>query len=288
MNPGTGAAAMARFFPLSFNAFNASPYFDTAVALPEQIDAAAGAGFELIGIDRGSIVSFEAEGGAADAIAEQLARAGLGCGAITAAGVIGAGPQTAAELAHAAAWADRLGAPFIQVNVALPPGQAAQAALDEACRTVAAIAPGVRLAIEYMPFSPLASVVETVALARHVGFDRAGALIDVWHHERGPDSWDDLAAVPLEAIAYVEFDDALPLASDDLIGETLSRRTFPGEGEFDLTRFASVIRGTGYKGPVSVEVLSAEWRGGDLGAFARHCAETSRPYWRTAPPPPLR
>jgi len=266
--------------PLSFNAFNASPYFDTAVALPDQIDAAAAAGFELIGIDRGSIAAFEAEGGAPEAIVRRLAQVGLGCGAITAAGLIGAGPETNGELSHAAAWAAALGAPFIQVNFGIPPGQAAQAALDEACRTVAAVAPGVRLAIEYMPFSPLARVADTVALARGVGFDRAGVLIDVWHHERGPDSWDDLAAVPLEAIAYIEFDDALPLAGDDLMSETLSRRTFPGEGEFDLTRFASVIRGIGYEGPVSVEVLSAEWRGRDLGTFARRAAESSRPYWR--------
>ena len=32
---------MTNPFPLSFNAFNASPYFDTSVALPSQIDAAA-------------------------------------------------------------------------------------------------------------------------------------------------------------------------------------------------------------------------------------------------------
>lgn len=265
--------------PLSFNAFNASPYFETAVALPAQIDAAAAGGFDLIGIDRGSIARFEAQGGAAEAIAAHLARVGLGCGAITGAGVIGVGPQTMGELAHAASWAHRLGAPFLQINFAMPPGEAAETALEEACQTVAAIAPSVKLAIEYMPFSPLARVADTVALARSVGFDRAGALIDVWHHERGPDTWDDLAAVPLEAIAYVEFNDALPRISDDLMSETLSRRTFPGDGEFDLTRFAGIIRGGGYRGPVSVEVLSAEWRGRDLETFARRSAKASRPYW---------
>jgi sugar phosphate isomerase/epimerase len=263
---------------LSFNAFNASPLFDTAVPLPEQIDAAGAAGFDLMGIDGGSIARFEAEGGNAATVAAHLAQAGLGCGAITGAGLLGAGPQSSDGLAHAATWAAALGAPFIQVNFGAS-GSVAEAALEEACRIVAEIAPGVKLAIEYLPFTPLARVADTVALARHVGFDRAGALIDVWHHERGPDSWEDLAAVPLEAIAYVEFDDALPLASDDLMSETLSRRTFPGEGEFDLHRFADVIRGIGYNGPISVEVLSAEWRERDLKVFARRCAESSRLFW---------
>ena len=71
---------------------------------------------------------------------------------------------------------------------------------------------------------------QTVALAQHVGTDRAGAMIDIWHHTHGPDTWDDLAAAPADAIAYIELDDALPPAGGDLFVEMMDRRTFPGAG----------------------------------------------------------
>ena len=171
-----------------FNGFNASPLLVGAVSVVEQIDAAAGAGFDLVG------------------------------------------------------------------------GKA-------------------RLAIEYLPITPLARVADTVALARQVGFERAGALIDIWHHEHGPDSWDDLATVPPEAVAYVEFDDAFAVESDDLAMEMMSRRTFPGQGVLDCARFARVLSAIGVADLVSVEVLNADWRERDLAQFARECLTTSRPYW---------
>ena len=48
-------------------------------------------------------------------------------------------------------------------------------------------------------------------------------------------------------------------------------RVWPGAGEFPLAAFAEAIRATGYSGPVSVEVLNAEWRddGLPVADFAR-------------------
>lgn len=261
-------------YPLCFNTFNHSPRLGTEVSLRTQIDAAASAGFAQLGIDGYSLDAAEAAGHGVDRVAGWLAAAGIACGTITCAGMLGVEADTSAMLARAGNRARALGAPFVQVNMGVA-GDAQRALLEAACT---AVGDGVRLAIEYLPFTPLARVGDTVALARSVGFDRAGVLIDVWHHERGPDGWDDLAAVPLEAIAYVEFDDALPPIVD-LLHDTTENRTFPGDGVFDLPRFAQAIAAIGYRGMISIEVLNTAWRTRDVHEFARRAYTAGRRYW---------
>src|SRR5205823_4766245 len=84
---------------------------------------------------------------------------------------------------------------------------------------------------------------------------------------------------PLELVAYVQFDDALPMVSDYLVAETCERRVFPGEGEFDLEGYCTRMRAKGFDGVVSVEILNAEWRTGDLREYARRCYGSSARYW---------
>jgi len=105
-------------------------------------------------------------------------------------------------------------------------------------------------------------------------------LVDSWHVFRGTDTLDAVAAVPADAIAYVQFDDALPVVGE-LTDEVMARRVWPGSGEFPLGAFADAIRATGYAGPISVEVLNAEWRaaGLDVAEFAREARRTNLPFW---------
>jgi sugar phosphate isomerase/epimerase len=104
-------------------------------------------------------------------------------------------------------------------------------------------------------------------------------LVDSWHFTFSDDTWEVLAALPLDEIAYVQFDDHPALESDDLIDETLRRRLMPGEGEFELTRFCEVLRAKGYTRPVSCEVLSDATRQMDRFEFAKQVHDSSRPYW---------
>lgn len=264
----------AALFPLSFNGFNASPYLGNAADLPGLIEAAASAGFPLIALDRFALEAHLQAGGTRAEVRAFLDAAHIGCSAITAVAMLGTDPMADQALNDARIWADMLGAPFIQINMACV-GADQRPALERACRIVDSTS---RLAIEYMPICPLDRAGDTLALVDAVGRERAGLMIDVWHHENGPDDWTDLAAIPADAIAYVEFNDAPPVDGDPGIA-TIDQRTFPGQGQFDLDRFVATIRAIGYQGPVSIEVLNKPWRGGDLKAFARRCQETSAPYW---------
>ena len=263
--------------PFCLNGFNGSVFTGQKEDLRGWIDAAAAAGFAFYGPDFFTLGPWIEQGGDPAALARHMRDAGVGCGVIAAAGMLDGNPQALATLTRAADVADALGARFLQINMDGPDPATRQAALEQACEALAGR--GLKLAIEYMPTTGLNSLAETVALARHVGTDRAGAMIDIWHHTHGPDSWDDLAAAPADAIAYIELDDALPPAGGDPFVEMMDRRTFPGEGVFDVPRFLSLIAGTGYAGMVSIEVLNAAWRGKPLPDFARRCFASSAAFW---------
>ena len=107
----------------------------------------------------------------------------------------------------------------------------------------------------------------------------AGILVDTWHFFFSDDSWEDLTALPLDEIAYVQFDDHPALESDDLLSEALARRAMPGEGRFELERFCGLMRDKGFDGVVSCEILSDETRKLDLDEFARRVYSSSQRFW---------
>jgi len=66
-------------------------------------------------------------------------------------------------------------------------------------------------------------------------------LIDSWHFFRGGSTWEQLACIPLERIAYVQFDDAPAPAGDSAMKETMHCRVMPGDSTFELERFATTL-----------------------------------------------
>jgi sugar phosphate isomerase/epimerase len=149
-------------------------------------------------------------------------------------------------------------------------------------RSAAVIAEvGAAMAVEFSPLGPISSVRSALGVVgvANAGGGRAGLLIDTWHFERGESTWDDLEAVPLDQIAYVQFSDALAPAGDSLARETMHRRAVPGDGTLALDRFATTLLRRGWDGLVSVEVLSAELRALPVDEALRRLHDTTAPYW---------
>ncbi len=262
---------------LCFNTFNRSPFLGVEPDLPGQIEAAAEAGFTLFGPDVFALDAWTAAGGRLDDLARRLADHGMACWEIAGI-IIGEREPTLAAAEHIAELAAVLHPQWVLTNVMEGDPRSMAGTFDEACRVMER--GGCRPAIEYLPFTPVDSIAEARWLVDVVGTDRARILFDTWHHFRGPDSWEALEAAPLELVAYVQFDDALPMVSDDLMSETINRRTFPGLGEFDLPRYRDVMRAKGFDGVVSVEILNAEWREkGDLREFAKQAYDTTAKLW---------
>ena len=262
----------------SLNTFNESPWVGGSADLGGWIDAAASAGFGLIGPDCPSIDAWLAGGGTLPALARRMRDAGIGCEVVAVCALIDGSEAQLAGLQRAVTFAGALGARMLQVNVAAPD---APARLDAVAKAASLLDDtGLKLALEYMPFTSLSTLAETLEIVAVLGTARAGALVDIWHHANDPGGWEALAAAPLDAIAYVEFDDAkAPGQGVDLADETMHHRTFPGEGVLDCARFAEALRARGYAGMVSIEVLDRAWRGRPAGEFARACHAASAPYW---------
>jgi sugar phosphate isomerase/epimerase len=146
------------------------------------------------------------------------------------------------------------------------------------CADIMAAA-GARLALEMPPIGELNSITAALRVVNAVGLRRCCLMVDTFHFSRGSSTWEQLESLPLDALGYVQFDDAFPAVSDDVMFETMDRRTMPGEGEFDLQRFTGVLTDRGWSGWVSVEVLSAELRKLEVEEFARRAYTSTAPYW---------
>jgi sugar phosphate isomerase/epimerase len=245
--------------------------------LPGQIAGAARAGFPLIGLDLASIERFVDEGERLETLAGALASAGIECFEVQALVLTDDEASTLEQAEQLARIASTLGAPFVQAGVSTPLGPHIAKHLNRAAEIIRSA--GATIAMEFLPFTPLRDIAGTRELIRQAEAPDVGVMVDTWHFFYGPDEWSDLEALPLEEIAYVQFDDHPGRVSDDWMHETTQRRVLPGEGEFDLERFCSVMRAKGYDRPVSVEIISEALRALPPAEFAEKVYAATAPYW---------
>jgi sugar phosphate isomerase/epimerase len=231
------------------------------------ISAASAVGFTAVGVNADRVDA---------AAVEAYAATGVRCHELLALVIGDDESVTMASAEHLADHARTVGAEWVLTvfTAKVPPQRIQRCArlFDDA---------GAAMAVEYTPLGAIPSLsdgMEAVRAARRGG--GAGLMIDSWHFCFSDNTWDDLAAVPLEDIAYVQFTDALaPEFRDRLVRETLHRRAQPGEGILELRRFAATLLERGWDGTVSVEVLSAELRELPVDVLAGRLYATTAPYW---------
>lgn len=140
---------------------------------------------------------------------------------------------------------------------------------------------GAGMAVEYTPLGAIPSIRDGMEYVRAAGRGaRAGLMIDSWHFCFSDNTWDDLAAIPLDDIAYMQFTDALePESRERMVREALHRRALPGDGILELHRFAATFLDRGWDGTVSVEVLSAQLRELPVDVLVGRLYTTTAAYW---------
>jgi sugar phosphate isomerase/epimerase len=232
------------------------------------VEATVSAGFEALGIlgDR-----------AGDETAAALDAAGLRCHEIVALVIRPDEAETLAAAGRLADAAATMHAPWVLTTFRASLNDET-ARLIQRCAAIVADA-GARLAVEFSPLGSVTSISKGLEIVEVAGPSRAGLMIDTWHFSFGDSTWDDLARVPLDRIAYVQFTDGLAPESDDLMRETTDRRELPGGGVLELERFASVLLDRGWEGLVSVEVLSSELRKWPVPDLVKRLRDATYPYW---------
>jgi sugar phosphate isomerase/epimerase len=245
--------------------------------------AAAAAGYTWITLDKASIAYYVQHDGTLATLKAEIDRHGLemlGLQDLTINDDVAAVEADTRKLVETGA---ALGARYLQAGITAPIDDKVVAATRAAhliCRDA-----GMDIAMEFLPFLPLASIGQTLEVLDAAGMTGRNIVVDTWHFFNGPDGrsadggWAALAGIPVDRIAFVQFNDHGPLESDDLLAETIDRRVMPGEGNFDLKRFVACLRASGFDGVVGTENISRVTRFQPIEQVARKLMETAAPYW---------
>jgi sugar phosphate isomerase/epimerase len=138
---------------------------------------------------------------------------------------------------------------------------------------------GVPLAIEASA-GPVATIDQVRTIVEALGTSRARVMVDTYHFFRSGSTWEMVEQLPLDELSLIQFNDAPPAISDDYFLETTQRRTWPGDGEFDLGRFSTTLLDRGWDGTVAVELPSVALAAVPLEEFAARAYATSVRYWQ--------
>ena len=265
--------------PLIYETIQFSPYFGCDDPdLPGQIRAASRAGFAGIGIDhRGTLAHFTQKRGTLRDVAELLDEHGLRCFAIQDLTVSDDERETLGLAERCLEAASALRAEWVHCCFTAPI-RAESVALFRRALAIARPA-GARFSLEFLPWCEMNDVATTREVIRRAEEPQLKLLVDTWHAHHGPTSWEALASVTTDELAYLQFDDHPPLESADLFIETIDRRALPGDGELALERFAKLFREKGYTAPVSVEILNREMRAWPKDVFAQRVFAAAIRYW---------
>jgi sugar phosphate isomerase/epimerase len=239
------------------------------------LDGAATAGFRGIGLDRYTVAEYAA-GGRVDRLAELLQERRLAC---TDVGVLPVGsPDVAGAAEELARLAATTGAPAcLAAHFAPASNEQAVRELRAAAEVLAEA--GTRIALEFVAYGPLRTLVEASELCEAVGWERCGLLVDTWHVFRGKQSLSLLRSLDGKQIAIVHVNDGALHPASDAVSEGRFGRLPVGAGAFPLGQFASALEATGYRGAISAEVLSAELRARPPEEGARRLMQSLRESW---------
>jgi sugar phosphate isomerase/epimerase len=134
---------------------------------------------------------------------------------------------------------------------------------------------GAAIALEMMPFSQINNFSRALSLVESAGASNGGLLLDLCHVARGGMAYTEVATVPAKRIVSVELDDADAEPHGSLWEDTLYYRRLCGEGALRPREFIGALRGAGYRGVYSVEIISREHRKRGLEEAARRSFETT-------------
>jgi sugar phosphate isomerase/epimerase len=260
----------------SFNTLNHSVVFGLPPALPDQIAAAAGAGYDLVGLDLGAVLAHEAAGLGPAALAGVMRQHGVSCYELV--------PMmlTSDEHHFKAGLGD-----LLRVVTELQPAIVYAIGPDEPDERMAA---NFRLGAQALADLGVGSAIEFVAGWGVDTLDKAldlavaagagvGLVMDSWQVFRTPGGWPALNALAGDRIAFAQLADGLAEPMADPMFEMSNRRLIPGEGAFDLIGFRDAVRARGFDGVVSVEVLNEDWRARPVADFARATLAATRALW---------
>jgi len=156
-----------------------------------------------------------------------------------------------------------LGAPMMLVC-----SNVSQQAVDDEARTAAqlyelaerAAQRGLRIGYEALAWGTrVRTYGQAWNLVKKADHPHLGLILDSFHTLALGDDPAGIASLPDEKIFFVQLADA-PRLTMDVLSWSRHFRSFPGQGDLDVTGFLTQVVRAGYAGPISLEVFSDEFR----------------------------
>ncbi len=97
--------------------------------------------------------------------------------------------------------------------------------------------------------------------------DNLGIVLDCFHICARKNPIEPIAALPGEKIALVEIADS-PALEMDLKSLSRHYRCYPGQGDYPVADFLDAVLRSGYRGPISLETYSEQFRGASAASVA--------------------
>jgi sugar phosphate isomerase/epimerase/4-hydroxyphenylpyruvate dioxygenase-like putative hemolysin len=127
---------------------------------------------------------------------------------------------------------------------------------------------GIRIAYEALAWGRFVNTyAHAWRIVRRAGHPALGLCLDSFHVLSRGDDPAGIRVVPGSKVFYLQLADA-PRLNMDVVEWSRHHRLFPGLGSFDLAGFVGNVLGTGYDGPLSLEVFNDVYRQAD----PRHAA----------------
>src|SRR4051812_31497540 len=127
---------------------------------------------------------------------------------------------------------------------------------------------GLRVAYEPLAWGRFVNTYQRAwRIVRRAAHPALGLCLDSFHVLSRGESPAGIRVIPGEKIFHLQLADAPPVTMD-VVERSQHHRLFPGLGAFDVAGFARLVLGTGYDGPLSLEVSNDVYRQAD----PRHAA----------------
>ncbi len=126
------------------------------------------------------------------------------------------------------------------------------------CESVAGY--GLKVALEFLPFSLINDLATAARLVDAAGCDNGGIMLDAWHFYQSGSQLSQLEEVAIDRIFAVQLNGVLKCKPEELIDHSMNNRVQAFEGDYDIAALIATLQQQGYQGAFDVEVFSKSLR----------------------------